>query len=202
MLARDTNIGDWNLPPPGRGGRDSNGNEHLGMFAVAGSPAEDSSTSGTPVRSTPVHLQYHPPTPPLPRSAPYIEKDLRSSNRNGYSYDFMIADLDAEAQSMHHEPLSPILEEAEEPTPIVTQPTKNTFSKDKELYITRTILAFEHTINRIQPTSSILGYISYSYDFKPMERNVQTLSRGRLTFSGGRASTHSRIRTTRIYTYT
>jgi hypothetical protein len=128
MLARDTNIGDWNLPPPGRGGRDSNGNEHLGMFAVAGSPAEDSSTSGTPVRSTPVHLQYHPPTPPLPRSAPYIEKDLRSSNRNGYSYDFMIADLDAEAQSMHHVPLSPILEEAEDPTPIVTQPTKNTLA--------------------------------------------------------------------------
>jgi hypothetical protein len=143
------------------------------MLSVDDSQSESSSTSSTPVHHTPVHLRYHPPTPPLPRTAPYVEEDLRSLNRNGYNYDFMTSDTTQHGSRQEHLPT--ILEEESEPVPIASNidiPPKNTFSLDKENYINCTIIVFDHTISRVQPTSSILGYMSFCYDVKPLERNT------------------------------
>jgi hypothetical protein len=47
----------------------------------------DSSTPLTP--SSRIHVQHHPPTPPLPRSAPNVEAQVPDLNVNGYNYDYL-----------------------------------------------------------------------------------------------------------------
>ena len=113
---------------------------------------QDSRSSGD---ETPPYFHHtiHGPTPPLPRTAPYEEEDIRGMNRNGYNYDFL-REINEESQQTSSSSTRSIVPEV---------PSKNTFTHDKEQFIKKSIAAFEHGLKRKLPTSTHTGYMSYNY---------------------------------------
>jgi Zinc finger C-x8-C-x5-C-x3-H type (and similar) len=143
LQVQETNqeTNDWNLPSASRGPRDSNGNAYLGMFRCIQSP--ESSTSSTPASK--LNVQYRPPTPPLPRSAPYAEAHIRESNLNGYNYDYMRSPTPPvpSPEAPHTETTDP--EDFEEIYHYDhSEPRKRVLTDDAAEYLRKTILVFHH----------------------------------------------------------
>jgi hypothetical protein len=186
IQAYDTD-GDWNLP--GRGGRDSNGNEYMNMFTATTSsstspPREKNYHVPDPFSPPPpsdcIHLQYHDPTPPL-RSGPYISLEARQHQPPGpgYDYSFMEQVLqeatdedEDDTESVPFNPTSP-----PDILPDISPPRTDTASPPNELaadvvkyikgtikhFIEGTVTVYAHCTRNAITSPSLKGYISYEY---------------------------------------
>jgi hypothetical protein len=111
------------------------------MFRCIQSP--ESSTSSTPASK--LNVQYRPPTPPLPRSAPYAEAHIRESNLNGYNYNYMRSPTPPvpSPEAPHTEATD--LEDFEEIYHYDhSEPRKRVITDDAADYLRKTILVFHH----------------------------------------------------------
>ena len=174
LQARDT---DWNLSA--RGGRDSNGNEYgLNMFSTVPSP-EPTKTAGEDQTDSPFvptafgFIHYHPPTPPLPRSAPYVAPEYRAAGSHGFTYDFLTAPLPTVAESISSE------ESDDSDTYNVESLNNRSSQKPAEInediveFIKKTILVFHHCLSTEVLPSSFKGYISYIYNSQPTVSSIK-----------------------------
>ena len=158
---------DWNLPTATRGPRDSNGNAYLGMFQCIQSP--EPSTPLTPART--IQVQYHPPTPPLPRSAPYAEAHIRDSNATGYNYKYMRSPTPTvpSSETLPTEKTDP--EDPQDNEEIFeydhSEPRKRVTTPDAAEYLRTTILVFHHCLQHAPLPRVFKGYTSWVYDEKP-----------------------------------
>ena len=119
------------------------------------------------------HLQYTKPTPPRPRSAPYIEPQHRKESHIGYTYDYLNTDYESLPRTPG--PIKEVITCADneiiDPQPISapTHKTKLRMTDDRKDFICNTIIRYHHCLpdNSVVP-KSLLGYISYVYDVRPM----------------------------------
>ena len=171
LQARDT---EWNLPQPNRGARDTNGNEYqfkMTMFSVINSPPPEVPNDPIPYSSC-KWLQYHPPTPPLPRSAPYAEPSVRDLDLHGHSYEFMRS-----ATPTYDVSLSPVEEDEDEDNtqdiPVMsassTYKPRNKYQDDVAEFIRKTVMVFTHCLFPTVIQRTLKGYMSFCYDEKPTD---------------------------------
>jgi Zinc finger C-x8-C-x5-C-x3-H type (and similar) len=155
---------DWNLPTAIRGPRDSNGNAYLGMFQCIQSP--EPSTPLTPART--IQVQYRPPTPPLPRSAPYAEAHIRDSNVTGYNYEYLRSPTPVATSP---EPTATETDTQNDMEEIYfydhSAPRKRVLTEDAAEYLRKTIMVFHHCLRHEPLPRCFKGYISWVYDEKP-----------------------------------
>ena len=118
------------------------------------------------------HLSSTPPTPPMPRSAPYVVPEHRAVGYKGYTYEF----LQQPEPIQYQKPFvseqvdtneAVILPEPTEPI-IPSRAIRIVIHGDIAECIQKTILVFQHILpsNAIVP-QSLRGYISYLYDEVP-----------------------------------
>ena len=155
---------DWNLPTATRGPRDSNGNAYLGMFQCIQSP--EPNTPLTPART--IQVQYRPPTPPLPRSAPYAEAHIRDSNVTGYNYEYLRSPTPVAPSP------EPVATEKDDPADMEeiyyydhSAPRKRILTVDAAEYLRKTIMVFHHCLRHEPLPRNFKGYTSWVYDEKP-----------------------------------
>ena len=126
-------------------------------------------------------LKYTKPTPPRPRSAPYIEPQHRNHSHIGYTYDHLTTNY----ESLPRTP-GPIKEninlednEVLDPEPISapTRKTKLRMTDDRKDFICNTIIRYHHCLpdNSVVP-KSLLGYMSYVYDGRPTAASITQAS--------------------------
>ena len=142
------------------------------MFNTVNSP-EPKRTAGEDSKDSPFvptafgYIQYHPPTPPLPRFAPYVAPEYRAAGSHGFTYDFLTAPLPTVAESLSSE------ESDDSDTYTVESLSNRSSQKPAEInediveFVKKTILVFHHCLSTDVLPPSFKGYISYIYDSNP-----------------------------------